>query len=349
MTAATSERGRRILVVGPAWVGDMVMAQSLFMYLRQAAPVARLDVLAPAWSVPLLERMPEVSEAIVAPLRHGRLGLMTRWRLGRELAQRNYHQAILLPNSWKSALVPFWAGIPLRTGYLGEQRWGLINDVRRLDRDALVMTVQRFVALARPADAPPPTSSALPRPALRVDPVAGRKSLSALDLHPGPAPAMAICPGAEYGPAKRWPAEYFAEVALDRLQQGWQVWLLGSRDDATATALVSRYCQGRAVDLAGRTNLDQVVDLLAHCRAVVSNDSGLMHVAAALGRPVAAIYGSSDPRTTPPLSERARVLRLDLPCSPCFQRRCPLGHLDCLRRLSPAQVIAAITELDAAA
>ena len=167
MTAVTSDGGRRILVVGPAWVGDMVMAQSLFMYLRQTTTVERLDVLAPSWSQPLLQRMPEVDQAIDAPLQHGRLGLAVRWRLGRELARRNYHQAIVLPNSWKSALAPFWAGIPLRTGYRGEQRWGLLNDIRHLDRTALPTTVQRFLALSRPADAPPPVAD-LPWPSLRM-------------------------------------------------------------------------------------------------------------------------------------------------------------------------------------
>lgn len=349
MTGPSSDPGRRILVVGPAWVGDMVMAQSLLIHLRQNVNVERLDVLAPAWSLPLLQRMPEVSAAIVAPFEHGRLGLAARRRLGRELAPRGYHQAILLPNSWKSALVPYWARIPLRTGYLGEQRWGLLNDIRRLDRGAVPMTVQRFVALASPPTDPPPAIDALPHPSLRTDPAAVRQTLSALALGPDRAPVLALCPGAEYGPAKRWPAKYFAEVARDRLQRGWQVWLLGSENDAPVTAEIGSLCGGDTVDLAGRTSLEQVIDVLAHCSAVVSNDSGLMHVAAALGRPLTALFGSSDPAATPPLSESAQVLHVDLPCSPCLQRDCPLGHLDCLRKLSPSRVIATLNERDAPA
>jgi heptosyltransferase-2 len=166
---------------------------------------------------------------------------------------------------------------------------------------------------------------------------------AALDLT-AEAPVLVLCPGAEYGPAKRWPDAHFAAVARHYRAQGWQVWLLGSAKDAPVTASIAAQAPG-TVDLAGRTDLGAACDLIAAADLVVSNDSGLMHVAAAFGRPLVAVYGSSDPGFTPPLSDRARVLTLGLSCSPCFERECPLGHLKCLKDLAPAQVLAAADAL----
>ncbi len=334
----------RCLIVGPSWVGDMVMAQSLFKRLRRLNPDMAIDVVAPAWSEPLLARMPEVRTSIVLPVGHGELKLGTRWRLGRELRGR-YDRAIVLPNSLKSALLPFFAGIPRCTGYVGEQRYGLLNDIRRLDKLALPMTVQRYAALAD--DAPVREAPAIDSPRLVIRDAEVDAALSRLGLRRPDAPVLALCPGAEYGPAKRWPAEYFAEVADYWLHNQGQVWLFGSGKDQEATAEIMRRTDGRCVDLAGKTKLAEAIDLLSLAEAVVSNDSGLMHVAAAVDRPVVALYGSSDPGFTPPLSDRAQILSLGLDCSPCFQRECPLGHLDCLRKLMPSQVVGALQRLTA--
>ncbi len=334
----------RILVVGPSWVGDMVMAQSLFKVLRQRRPDRPIDVLAPGWSLPLLARMPEVERGIEIPIGHGELGLAKRWRLGRELRNGGYAQAILLPNSLKSALVPFWARIPRRTGWLGEQRHGLLNDIRKLDKQALPMTVQRFVALAtEQADEPLPE---IPPPALRVDPdqVDAARAEFGIDAA---RPLLALCPGAEYGAAKRWPEAHYAELARDYLTRGWQVALFGSLKDQLVSAAIATAAPG-CVDLAGRTSLARAIDLLAASDAVVSNDSGLMHVAAALQRPLVAVYGSSDPGFTPPLNAEHRIASLRLDCSPCFERECPLGHLDCLNKLPVARVAGLLRELLAA-
>ncbi|EGV51729.1 lipopolysaccharide heptosyltransferase II [endosymbiont of Riftia pachyptila] len=332
-----------ILVVGPSWAGDMVMAQSLFKALKRRDPEASVEVLAPGWSKPLLARMPEVDAAIEMPLGHGRLGLAERWRLGHSLRNRGYSQAILLPNSLKSALVPFWARIPLRTGWIGELRYGLLNDARRLDKQRWRMTVQRFVALAQPAG-----EHELPEiepPALQVDPAERQRALQALGLKKGERPLLALCPGAEFGPSKRWPEAHYAELANHYLSQGWQVWLFGADKDQPACAEIDRLSDGACVDLAGRTTLAQAVDLLSLADAVVSNDSGLMHVAAALDRRLVAVYGSTDPGFTPPLNSRSKVVRLGLDCSPCFQRECPKGHLDCLNRLPVESVIDALEAL----
>ena len=319
----------------------MVLAQSLFKLLKQRHPRSRLDVLAPAWTLPLLARMPEVDAAIVAPFTHGTLDLGARFKLGRELRARGYDRALVLPNSFKSAIAPFIARIPRRTGFAGELRYGLLNDVRRLDKQKLPRTVDRFVALALDAgEALPP----VPEPRLVADAENARAALDRLGHARPPAAVLGLCPGAEYGPAKRWPAEYFAEVANAKLADGWEVWLFGSDKDAAVTRAVQAGTQGRCLDLAGQTTLTEAVDLLALTTAVVSNDSGLMHIAAALDRRLIAVYGSSDPRHTPPLSARATILHLGLPCSPCFQRECPLGHLRCLKDLPPAVVLEALRD-----
>jgi len=278
--------------------------------------------------------MAEVAAVIPAPFAHGELAWAKRRAVARDLAQARYEQAIVLPNSVKSALVPWLAGIPRRTGYLGEHRYGLLNDRRKLDTVRHPRLVERFAALAFPNVAALP--QVLPNPALRVDAANQRAALSKLGLDAS-RPVTALCPGAEYGPAKRWPASYYAEIAQRRLAEGGAVWIFGSPKDAPIGDDIAQRAPG-AVNLCGRTTLPEAIDLLALCRAVVTNDSGLMHVAAAVGSPLIALFGSSTPDYTPPLSATARVLTLRLECSPCFQRTCPLGHMNCLNQLKPAIV-----------
>lgn len=349
MTAAAASAANAeaaILVVGPAWVGDMVMAQVLFKLLRRQHPQAAIDVLAPAWSLPLLARMPEVRTAIAMPLGHGSLELGVRYRLGRELRAARYGQAILLPNSLKSALTPFFARIPLRTGWRGEFRYGLLNDLRILDKQRYPLMIERFAALALPPGAPLPAP--LPYPELRIDRDKQRQLMQRFGLT-GRAPLLALCPGAEFGPAKRWPEQHYARVAAHLLAQGWRVALFGSAKDRPVTAAIVAQVPERdragIVDLAGTTQLEEAVDLLAAATAVVSNDSGLMHVAAATGRPLVVVYGSTSPAFTPPLAERVEVLQLPVDCGPCFQRECPLQHMKCLVELDPARVIDALERL----
>lgn len=337
----------RILVVGPSWVGDMVMAQTLFSALKQQHPDCLIDVLAPDWSRPILERMPEVNQPLSLPFGHGELRLGERKQQGRALVGQ-YDQAIVLPNSLKSALVPFWGKIPVRTGWRGEMRYGLLNDVRKLDKQKLPLMVQRFVALALPADAPVPTREQVVPPRLQVDASKADAARRNLGLNQS-LPVLALCPGAEFGPAKRWPDAHYASLATTQLQQGWQVWIFGSAKDREAAALIieqipEKY-RGRVRVLAGETSLAEAVDLMAQVDVVVSNDSGLMHIAAALDRPLVAIYGSTSPDFTPPLSSQIEICRLGLECSPCFERECPLQHLNCLNQLMPERVAAAVQRL----
>ena len=330
----------RILIIAPAWVGDMVMAQSLFITLKQQQPDCQIDVIAPLWTLQLLQRMPEVSLAIEMPLARGKLGLIERINLGKSLRSNHYTQAILLPNTWKAALTPFFANIPVRTGYVGEMRWGLLNDVRRMDKNVLTQTVQRFVALAK--NPQPKVAPQCPEPRLYVSLENQQQVLAKFQL-PTDRKILALCPGAEYGEAKRWPIDHFAQVAKEKLSAGWQVWLFGSPKDAAVTAQINALTNNHCVDLSGKTSIVEAVNLLSLADTVISNDSGLMHVAAALDKNLIAVYGSSDPKFTPPLNAKAKIISLDLECSPCFKRECPLGHTRCLTEITPQQVIA---ELD---
>lgn len=323
---------RRILVVGPAWVGDMVMAHSLFQVLTRRYPEAVLDVLAPGWTLPLLRFMPEVREGIALPFGHGELGWARRRRIGHDLRSRGYDLALVLPGSLKAALVPFWAGVPRRRGYGGLLRRLLLTEA--LPEPALPQ-VESFIALAERA-------GGAPEPRLTVTEEARAAALAALGLRRPEAPLLALAPGAEYGPAKRWPSRHFASVAEARRAHGWHVWLFGSPADRAAAAAIPA-----DENLVGRTSLDQAVALLGLADAMVSNDSGLMHVAAALGRPQVALFGPSDPLRTGPHNPMAQVLRLGLDCSPCNKRACPLRHHRCLEDLSPAQVLAALASVAA--
>lgn len=331
----------QVLVIGPSWVGDMILAQSLFKLLKQQRPGVEIDVAAPAWTLPLLERMPEVRAGIALPFRHGKFDLMARIRIGRELRDKHYDQAILLTNSFKSAIVPFLAGIPHRTGFRGEMRYGFLNDIRPLDKTRLPRTVDRFIALGMATGQGNPNM--LPEPVLTVSREHALAALVRLG-HPMPqAPVLALCPGAEYGPAKRWPAEYFAEVAQWAIAKGWEVWLFGSGKDIEATQLINRLTGQQCFDLGGKTTLSEAIDLMALCHTAITNDSGLMHLAAAIGNRLIAIFGSSDPSHTPPMSRKADIISLGLNCSPCFQRECPLGHLKCLKDIHPQSVIRLLT------
>lgn len=323
------------LVVGPSWVGDMVLAQSLFKLLVSREPGIAIDVLAPGWSLPIVARMPEVRDAIPAETGHGEFGFRRRRHIGRELRGR-YERAIVLPRSFKSALVPWFARIPVRTGFRGEHRYGLINDMRPFDAALLDQTIKRFLALGVPrGQAPPPP----PAPVLGVSATNQAAFVSAhrllLDR-----PVIGLVPGAEYGPSKCWPEAHFAALAEALIAEGCRIWLFGSARDAdTGERIAAMTAAGEdIVNLCGRTSLADVIDVLALTEQVVTNDSGLMHIAAAVGVHVHALYGPTSPAFVAPLTERKDIYFLDLDCSPCRQRSCPLGHHNCLRQIAARDV-----------
>ena len=341
----------RILIVAPSWIGDTLLAQPLLRRLHDKLRRVSIDALAPPWCGPLLARMPEIDEVIASPFAHGELKLRARWKLGRELARRKYDRAIVLPNSFKSALIPFFANIPVRAGYVGESRYGLLNLAHKLDQVKLPLMAERYAQLAEKPGAQ--LQRPLPPVRLDADPINTARTTARLGLDRS-RPVAAFCPGAEYGPAKRWPARHYAALAGDLAKRGYAVWLIGSGKDAELGAEIRAQSGGACDNLCGKTDLAAAIDLISCAKFVVSNDSGLMHVAAALGKPLIALYGSSSPAHTPPLSlasqpALARIVKIDIECSPCFARECPLGHFKCMNDLMPAQVLAEIDALRALA
>ena len=371
VNSVLAEKPQRLLVVAPAWVGDMVMSQVIYAHLKATSPHLIIDILAPRATVALGSRMPEVNQCLLIDQAHGQVGIKYRYQLGRHLAVNRYQQAILTPNSFKSALVPFFAGIPVRTGFLGEGRYFLLNDIRRLDKPRLPRMVDRFLALAVNKEAlhnealnkdamnkevpdqaqageSPVSSQLFPQqfpkhspqflPKLEVDSDNQSALITKLELDTQ-RPIIGICPGAEFGSSKQWPEEHYVALARAVILAGTSVWIFGSHADAPSGARISQQLPQHCVDLTGKTSLLDAVDLLALCKQVVCNDSGLMHVAAAVGARVIAIYGSTSARFTPPLSDTARIVQRELSCRPCFARECPLGHKNCLVQISAQDVL----------
>lgn len=326
----------RLLLIGPAWVGDMVMAQVLLQVMRRRWPKLHIDVLAPPASLPVASRMAEVRRCIPLEVPHGKLGWKARRSIAAKLQKEEYDWSICLPNSLKSALVPYWTQIPVRTGFGGQARKILINDRRHLHKKRLPRTVDRFVALGLPRRLPQPTQ--LPEPRLMVDQHALSATLRRLGMVRPDTNLVALAPGAEYGPAKRWPVRHWIRLAQQLIQAGWSVWLFGSPKDIEITQAIATAVP-EVSDLGGKTTLVEAIDLLSLARITVSNDSGLMHVAGAVGSRVIALYGSTPLDMTPPLSRGAVALRLGLSCSPCGKRECPLKHHRCMEDLLPEQVL----------
>jgi heptosyltransferase-2 len=324
----------RILIVGPSWVGDAILSEPLVALLRDPFEDPIVDVLVPPWCAPVYGRMRGIRRIVETPFSHGKLDLPARKELARKLRGEGYTHAFVLPNSWKSALVPYLARIPKRVGYTGEVRWGLLTDARKLDKKMFPRLVDRFAALAVPRGGLVPMP---PSPVLVPDMKNRADAMRALRLKTD-RPVVILCPGAEYGPAKRWPPNQFAELAAMFLRDGLAVWIIGSPNDKIAAQAVLNSLGDnvhKVRDLTGRTDLGTAIDILSVASLVVSNDSGLMHAAAAVGVPLVALFGSSSPAYTPPLSPAAQVAKIDIACSPCFKRECPLGHFKCMRELKP--------------
>ena len=337
----------KVLIVGPAWVGDMVMSQALYRALKEINPETHISVLAQGGLKPLLERMPEVDEILKFCLGHGELKLSERKRIGETLRKENFSKAFILPLSFKSALVPWHALIPERIGWRGEWRNVLLSDCRKLDKEAYPLMVQRFMSLAYPRSEQPPRKLLYPK----LVPKESNQSFKILDINLRVEEnLLAICPGAEFGGSKQWPAEYYAEVVNMVLGKGWQAWIFGSPNDRSVAELIMKKVdesvRDRCIDLVGKTDLSEATDLLSLASVVLSNDSGLMHIAAALGKNVIGLYGSTSSDFTPPLSDSVELISTDIGCRPCFKRECPFGHLRCLTEIKPDRVLGAITSFD---
>lgn len=323
------------LVIAPQWIGDAVMSQPLMACLASRGEA--LTVAALPWVAPVYRAMPEVAAVLELPFAHGRLDAGARWRLARQW-RRCFERAYVLPNSIKAALLPWLAGIPVRVGYAGEGRRLLLNRMvpnpqgrppmvafyRALAGDGGELGVAPRLCLAEPAVAAVLAAAALSRDGY-----------------------WAFAPGAEYGPAKRWPAAHYATLASSlHRRSGLPIVLLGSGSERALCDEIAAAAPDACRNLAGRVPLLDAMALIAAARGLVSNDSGLMHVAAAFGLPQVAVFGSTSPAHTPPLNDRAQVLwlkeELQLDCAPCFDRRCRFGHTRCLTDISPARVDAAL-------
>lgn len=305
-----------ILVIGPSWVGDMMMSHSLYQTLKQQYPDCQIDVLAPNWCKPLLARMPEVRNALTMPIGHGAFALVERFNIGKSL-RNQYDMAIVLPNSLKSAFIPLFAKIAVRRGWKGESRYFFLNDLRTNKKD-FPMMVQRYVALGYEKSAVPNAADLeIPTPYLQVNPNEVADTLKTFKKQTALCegrPAIGFCPGAEFGPAKRYPHYHYAKLAEMLIAKGYAIRLFGSAKDVEVgeqiRSVLPLELQPYCANLAGQTSLNQAVDLISDCVAIVSNDSGLMHIAAAVNRPLVALYGPTSPEYTPPLSDKAVIIRL---------------------------------------
>lgn len=346
MPSMSDENEDKLLIVAPAWIGDMIISQALYITLKEQRPNIKIDVLAPKSTLGLATRMPQINHCIEQPLQHGELKLHSRYQQAKRLRKKHYSQAIILPNSFKSALTPWWAHIKKRTGWLGEQRYLLLNDIRKLDKQQYISLQERYIALGLPNHANLPDN--LAKPELRVSADNLNNCLIKLNLTQDHRPIIALCPGAAYGSAKRWPIEYFIKIATHFLQQNYQVWLFGSIKEQVLANDIQTATANTCFNLTGKTSLLDAIDLLSIATLAICNDSGLMHIAAAVNIPVIALYGSSSPYYTPPLTTKASILQLNYDCIPCFKRECALQaeqYLRCLKHLTPDMVITASEKL----
>lgn len=346
-----TEKQKKYLIVAPSWIGDMVMSQSLYRLLKMKYPECIIDLLVPKPAYELGFFMPEVNEVILAPFKHKQFDFNLRKQIGKSLKNKAYTDCIILPNSWKSALTPFFAKIKKRTGFKGESRYILLNDLHRLDKLELPTMSERFCALGIKKDEV--LDKNLPEPKLVVDESKIEETLKKfnLDQIQNNHKIIAFAPGAEFGEAKRWPEKYFAQIATKLIEKDYVVLLLGGKGDQVITQKIVNFVgnissTNHLIDLAGKTTISEVVHILSSVDGILANDTGLMHIANSFSKPTLVIYGSSSSGFTPPLNKNATSIYLkNLPCRPCFKRTCPLGHMNCLNQLTP-EVVFQKFELD---
>ena len=332
----------RILIIAPSWLGDAVMTHSLIRKLAQTHLKASIDVFSADALKVIFKQMPEIDRVIENPFSHGEFNIRARLRIAREIKSCEYDVAYILPNSLKSALIPFFAKIPNRVGYTGESRYGLINRRHVVDKNKYPLLASQYLQLAKihPLD----NLTLDEYPALTVDQSESMQTLKKFNVDPFLS-YICLCPGAEYGPAKRWPQRHFTKLIHRLSEKQFATITLGGTKDITSGEAIHENSQQKMQDLTGKTTLNEAIHLIARAKCVVTNDSGLMHVAAALDKPLIALFGSSSPKYTPPLSDKAKILTKSLPCSPCFKRICPLGHTNCLEDITANEVFMNISIL----
>ncbi len=325
-----------ILIVPYMWIGDFVRCHSVVRVLKACFPNRPIDMLATTLCSPLADYMPGLRQAIVADLPRGRLALGQQAALARRLRKEGYGSALVMPRTWKAALAPFFAGIPERTGFAGELRFILLNDLR-FGEKKLPRMIDQCAALALPGNADLPAT--WPEPQLRVSPSAVAAWRGAQGLGAGGRPVVALAPGA-VGPSKRWPKEAYAGLARRFLAEGLAVWILGGPGEKSLAEEIVESTEAR--DLTG-PDLRNAILASAAASVVVSNDSGLLHVAAAMNTPSIGIFGPTSPWHWAPLNPLAATMepQVDLDCRPCHKPVCRFGHHRCMTAISPEEVFAA--------
>tara|TARA_B100001173_G_scaffold118807_1_gene103089 strand:- start:3818 stop:4834 length:1017 start_codon:yes stop_codon:yes gene_type:complete len=337
----------KFLIVGPSWVGDAVMAQTLYKLIKKSNKESKIEVLSPNWSIAILERMEEVSRSITSPFNHGELKIKARFNFAKQLREEGYERAIIMTNSLKSSLIPFFAKIPVRTSWLGEMRFGLINDLRSKEKRNYPLMVEQFAKLSiNPSE---DLNKTLPYPSLRIDSHNLKEQLINLGID-FEKPSIAICPGAEFGPAKKWPSDYYAEICNEYLSNSWNVLVFGSHNDQitgnTIQEAIDKEFSNHFFNLIGKTSLVDVIDLLSHCKKAVTNDSGLMHIAAAVDTPLVAVYGPSSPQFTPPLIHNHVVLKKSKGFVKTREGSEDHGYHESLIAIKPSEVLDALNSLN---
>ena len=336
----------KILIIGPSWVGDTVMAQTLYKRLKQEESECSIDVISPKWCLALVKRMPEVHKGIVSPFQHGDLKLVSRYFFAKQLRDTNYDRSIVLTNSLKSSLIPLFAQIPVRTGWLGEMRYFFLNDIRMLEKKDNDLMVEKFAALSIKEEAYKLEN--LSFPSLQIDFKNQKERIDGLEIN-SDLPCLAICPGAEFGPSKKWPPKFYSQVAREYINKGWNVLCFGSINDIDTGIEIQNLNnllnENNFHNLIGKTSLEDVIDLLAFCEKVVTNDSGLMHIAAAVERPLVALYGPSSPEYTPPLISRKVIIRKTEGYEKIRRGDVNEGYHQSLLSIEPSEVIRALEEI----
>lgn len=339
---------KKILIIAPSWLGDIIMSQSLLKLLKAQDPQCIIDVYAPAYTLPILERMEEIDNVIINPFAHGTFDLKKRYAEGRKLSKNHYDSVFVLPNSLKSALIALFAGIPDRRGFKGESRYLILNNMRSNKQDFPLM-VERYAALAFSKDKVKTAKDLpiIPNPKLITKSVSS-ELLTKLSLSLE-RPLLALGCGANYGPSKLWPVENFAEISNRWVEQGGAILALGSKKDEVTVNAIASHIKTENLpyfyNIAGKTNLTEALDLVGACTAAVCNDSGMMHTVAAADVPQACIFGSTSTGYTPPLSDKAICLESTQPCHPCFARTCKYNSYACLKEITPNMVWKALDKL----
>ena len=321
----------KFLIIAPSWIGDLMISQSLLKYLKKEYPDCQIDMVVKPELITLAKMMPELKNIYSLDIRHKELGLMKRYTLAKKIKKNLYSASIILPNSFKSAIIPWLANIPLRIGYNRELRSLLLNKKYSLIKHKDSM-VNRYLKLAEGS------YSDNIRPLLLINSDSS-ESISRKYLINNSKKNIVLCPEAEYGPAKRWPANKWMQLANFYKEKNYNVYFLG-KNRSLETKYQSVLKKDSIISLLGKTSLEEAAYILSIVDLVITNDSGLMHITASVNTNLISIFGSSSPFYTPPLmkDQFGEVIYKALTCSPCFKRECPLQHLNCLNNISSEEI-----------